>query len=159
MKRDFSKWEVLCAAPLVKDREGLKLEAYICPAGKPTIGYGHTKGVKLGTRITKEQADQMLTVDLERFKAQASRYIKVPVTKGQFIALMDFVYNLGVGSLRESTLLKLLNQGDYLGASEQFQRWVWVTTTNKEGQTVKERMKGLIERRALEKKYFLEEVT
>ena len=158
MKRDFAKWEALLAASLVKEFEGLRLEAYRCPAGVPTIGYGHTKGVVLGTRVTKEQADEMLTVDLERFKAQTARLIKVPVTKGQFIALMDFVYNLGVGALRESTLLKLLNQGDYYGAAEQFGRWVWITTTNKEGQTVKERMKGLIERRALEKKYFLEEL-
>ena len=158
MKRDFSKWEVLCAAPLVKDREGLKLEAYICPAGVPTIGYGHTKGVVLGTRITKEQADQMLTLDLERFKAQVAKCVKVQVTKGQFIALMDFVYNLGAGALRESTLLKLLNQGDYYGAAEQFKRWIYITKTNAEGQSVKERMKGLIERRALERKYFLEEL-
>lgn len=149
MKRDFAKWEVLCAAPLVKDREGLKLEAYYCPAGIPTIGYGHTKGVVLGTRVTKEQADEMLTVDLERFKAQASKYIKVQVTKGQFIALMDFVYNLGVGALRESTLLKLLNQGDYYGASEQFQRWIFCKG---------EKSKGLIARRELERQYFMEEL-
>lgn len=149
MKRDFAKWEVLCAAPLVKDREGLKLEAYICPAGVATIGYGHTKGVTLGTRVTKEQADVMLSEDLERFKAQASRYVKVQVTKGQFIALLDFVYNLGVGALRESTLLELLNQGDYYGAAEQFKRWVYCKG---------EVSKGLVKRRALERQYFLDEV-
>ena len=149
MKRDFSKWEVLCAAPLVKDREGLKLEAYICPAGVPTIGYGHTKGVVLGTRITKEQADQMLTLDLERFKAQVAKCVKVQVTKGQFIALMDFVYNLGAGALRSSTLLKKFNSGDVMGASEEFGKWVHAN-----GKV----LQGLVARRAKEREYFLDEV-
>lgn len=149
MKRDFAKWEVLCAAPLVKDREGLKLEAYICPAGKPTIGYGHTQGVVLGTRITKEQADQMLTVDLERFKAQVARCVKVQVTKGQFIALLDFAYNLGVGALRSSTLLKRFNSGDVMGAADEFPKWVHAN-----GKV----LKGLVTRRAMEREYFLNEV-
>ena len=51
-----------------------------------------------------------------------------------------------------------MNQGDYYGAAEQFKRWIYITKTNAEGQSVKERMKGLIERRALERKYFLEEL-
>lgn len=149
MKRDFARWDVLTAAPLVKEQEGLKLEAYICPAGKPTIGYGHTSDVVLGTRISKEQADQMLTVDLERFKAQASKYVKAQVTRGQFIALLDFVYNLGVGALRESTLLKKLNAGDVMGASDEFPRWVHA------GGKV---LQGLVKRRAKERSYFLDEV-
>lgn len=148
MKRDFAKWEVLCCAPLVKAMEGLSLEAYVCPAGVATIGYGHTKGVTLGTRVTKEQADVMLSEDLERFKAQASRYVKVQVTKGQFIALLDFVFNLGVGAFRGSTLLKKLNDGDVMGASDEFPKWVHAN-----GKV----LQGLAKRRALERQYFLDE--
>ena len=146
MKRDFIKWEVLTAAPLVKESEGLRLEAYVCPAGVPTIGYGHTAGVKLGTRITQADADRMLTLDLEKYKAQAAKYIHRQVTRGQFIAILDFAYNLGVRALASSTLLKLFNNGDTEGAAEQFSKWVYAA-----GKVAP----GLVARRKKEKKYFL----
>lgn len=149
MKRGFSKWEVLCAAPLVKEMEGLKLEAYICPAGKATIGYGHTGGVQLGTRITKEDADKMLTLDLEKFKAQVAKYVHVQVTRGQFIALLDFVFNLGSRSLITSTLLKKFNDGDVRGAADEFPKWVHAN-----GKV----LQGLVKRRAKEREFFLNEV-
>ena len=146
MKRDFIKWEVLTAAPLVKECEGLRLEAYVCPAGVPTIGYGHTAGVKLGTRITQADADRMLTIDLEKYKKQAAKFIHVQVTRGQFIALLDFAYNLGVKALSESTLLKKFNAGDTEGAAEEFAKWVYCA-----GKV----SKGLTLRRRKEKNYFL----
>ena len=148
MRRDFSKWEVLCAAPFIKEMEGLKLEAYICPAGKPTIGYGHTGDVQLGTRITKEDADKMLTLDLEKFKAQVRKYVHVQVTKGQFIALLDFAFNLGSRSLITSTLLKKLNDGDVRGAADEFPKWVHAS-----GKV----LPGLVKRRAKEREFFLNE--
>lgn len=157
MKREFSKWEVLCAAPLVKDREGLKLESYYCPAGIPTIGYGHTRGVMMCTRITKEEADRMLSEDLENFKRQVARYVKVPVTKGQFIALLDFAYNLGVGALAGSTLLKCLNAGNEAEAATHFADWILIKKFDENGKKYYEKSKGLIARRELERQYFVGE--
>lgn len=149
MKRDFIKWEVLCAAPLVKAMEGLSLEAYVCPAGVKTIGYGHTGKVQLGTRVTKEQADELLAEDLEKFKKQVARSVKVQVTKGQFIALLDFAYNLGARALATSTLLKKFNEGDTLGAADEFKKWVHAS-----GKV----LQGLVKRRAAERQFFLDEV-
>ena len=122
-KRDFSKWEPLIAAALVKEFEGLRLEAYLCPAGVPTIGYGHTAGVRLGTRISAEQADQLLTVDLERVRLQLLQSVKVPVSEGQFKALLSFAYNVGVAAVKDSTLLK------YLAARPKFQEEVCSQTS------------------------------
>ena len=112
-KRYFDRWEPLIAASLVKELEGLRLEAYLCPAGVPTIGYGHTRGVKLGTRISAEQADQLLTVDLERVRLQLMQSVKVPVSEGQFKALLSFAYNFGAAAVKDSTLLKYVNAGKF----------------------------------------------
>lgn len=147
MKRDFSKWEALLAASLVKEFEGLRLEAYRCPAGVPTIGYGHTQGVTMGTRIDEEQANRFLTIDLESHQRKASKYVHVQVTRGQFIALLDFIFNLGVGAFASSTLLKKLNSGDARGASEEFPKWV-----NSNGKV----LQGLVRRRKRERQIFNE---
>ena len=120
MKRDFIKWEVLTAAPLVKECEGLRLEAYICPAGVATIGYGHTAGVKLGTRITQADADRMLTLDLEKIKRRAASYILVPVTQGQFKALTSLIYNIGDLRKKAPKLLAYLNAGNTQAAAKEF---------------------------------------
>ena len=125
-KRDFSKWEPLIAASLVKEVEGLRLEAYLCPAGVPTIGYGHTRGVRLGTRISVEQANQLLTVDLERVRLQLMQSVKVPVSEGQFKALLSFAFNVGAAAVKDSTLLKYLNAGKFEAAAQEFSRWVYV---------------------------------
>ena len=98
-KRSFDRWEPMIAAGLVKEFEGLRLEAYLCPAGVPTIGYGHTRGVRLGTKISAEQADQLLTVDLERVRLQLMQSVKVPVSEGQFKALLSFAYNFGAAAV------------------------------------------------------------
>lgn len=144
-KREFSKWEALIAAPLVKKYEGLRLEAYLCPAGVPTIGYGHTKGVTLGMRIEAENADKLLSADLYKFRDEVAKLITVPVTKGQFIAVLDFVYNLGVSKFKTSTLRKKLNLGDFVGASEEFPKWCF---------SGKEKLPGLVSRRKAEQRLF-----
>ena len=110
---------------LIRQFEGLRLSAYRCPAGIPTIGYGSTAGVKLGQAITAERAEQLLREDVRQFEAAVSRLVKVPLTQGQFDALTSFAFNLGAKALEKSTLLRLLNAGDYSGAAAQFERWVY----------------------------------
>ena len=144
-KRDFSKWEPLIAASLVKEFEGLRLEAYLCPAGIPTIGYGHTRGVQLGTRISAEQADQLLTVDLERVRLQLIQSVKVPVSEGQFKALLSFAYNVGAAAVKDPTLLKYVNAEKLEAAEWEFSRWVY---------SKGERLPGLERRRAREAAVF-----
>jgi len=130
---------------LIKSFEGLRLSAYKCPADVWTIGYGTTAGVKPGQNITKERAEELLREDVKRFEQQVMRLVKVPLTQGQHDALASFVYNLGPGNLSNSTLLRLLNAGDYKGAAAQFDRW-----TKAGGKT----LAGLVRRRAAERALF-----
>lgn len=131
---------------LVRRFERCYLQAYLCPAGVPTIGVGHTRGVKLGDRCSQEQADVWLTQDLEDAAAAVSMLVRVPLTQGQFDALTSFVFNLGQRRLAESTLLILLNKGNYAAARDQFSRWVYAGG---------EKLKGLVTRRAAEAEMFL----
>jgi len=107
-----------------KQFEGLKLSAYKCPAGVWTIGYGHTQGVKQGQRITASEASTFLMSDLRNAGNQVERLLPF-LTQNQYDALTDFVYNLGIGNLRSSTLLKYIreNKSDK-EISLQFMRWV-----------------------------------
>ena len=130
---------------LIKSFEGLRLSAYKDVVGVVTIGYGTTSGVKMGDTITKERAEELLREDVARFESQVLRLVKVPLTQGQHDALVSFVYNLGAGNLSNSTLLRLLNAGDYAGAAAQFDRW------NKAGGKV---LAGLVRRRAAERALF-----
>ena len=131
---------------LIKVSEGLKLEAYQDSVGVWTIGYGTTRGVKQGMRITAAQAEEYLKTDVARFEPELSALVKVPLSQNQWDALMSFVYNLGSANLASSTLLKFLNAGDYARAADQFTRW------NKAGGTV---LPGLTKRRAAEQALFL----
>ncbi|EWC39045.1 lysozyme [Stutzerimonas stutzeri] len=132
---------------LIKSFEGLRLSAYKCPADVWTIGYGTTAGVKEGQTITKKRAEELLREDVTRFEQQVNRMVNVPLTQGQFDALVSFTYNLGAANLSNSTLLRLLNAGLYADAALQFARW------NKAGGQV---MAGLSRRRAAEQKLFEE---
>lgn len=89
---------------LIKSFEGLKLIAYLCPAGVWTIGYGHTSGVKKGQVITKAQAENMLKSDLKRYEAYVNDNVHIDLNENQFSALVSFTFNCGVGNLR--TLVK-----------------------------------------------------
>ncbi|MBP2290707.1 lysozyme [Azospirillum rugosum] len=137
------------ALDLVRTSEGLRLKAYVCPAGVPTIGYGHTAGVKMGQVITAADADAFLQADLTAAAAQVDKLVKVPLNPQQRGALASFVFNLGAGSLQSSTLLVLLNKGDYAGAAGQFGRWVCATVNG-----VKTQLPGLVKRRAAEADLF-----
>jgi lysozyme len=130
---------------LIKHFEGCRLEAYKCPAGVWTIGYGHTKGVKEGDAIEQEAAEAFLIEDLEAFEQAVARLVKVPITQQQFDALVSFTFNLGAGNLERSTLLEKLNGYQYIEVPEQMMRWV------RAGGQV---LDGLVRRRAAEAALF-----
>ena len=112
---------------LIKSFEGLRLEPYHCSAGVLTIGYGSTgPHVKAGMSITESQAATLLAKDLQRFEAGVNELVKVPLTQGQFDALVSFAFNLGCGSLENSTLLRRLNGGEDKAAvfCEELPKWV-----------------------------------
>jgi lysozyme len=135
---------------IIKGFEGCELHAYPDPGtgGDPwTIGYGHTgPEVKKGLKITKEEAEALLKKDLVKFEQGVLNLCTVQLTQPQFDALVSFAYNCGLGNLKSSTLLKLVNKGDFQGAAEQFLRW------NKAAGKV---LKGLTRRREAEKQVFL----
>lgn len=108
---------------LIKGFEGYRAEAYLCPAGVWTIGYGTTAGVKRGQTTTKALAVKMLEADLVKFEKTVNNLVKVKLTQDQFDALVAFVYNVGPGNFKGSTLLSLLNQGDYRSVPAQMLRW------------------------------------
>lgn len=143
---------------LIKEFEGCRLTAYLCPAGVWTIGYGHTgkvdgKVITVGMTITAKKATELLKSDLATFEAAVNSYVTVPITQNMFDALVSFAYNCGAGALKGSTLLKKLNAKDYDGAAAELPKW------NKAAGKV---LNGLVRRREREKQLFLhnhEEVT
>lgn len=150
MTLDSMKPSPACRA-LVCASERRYLQAYLCPAGVPTIGWGHTKGVKLGDTCSVQQADIWLSQDLEDAAVAVASQVKVPLAQGQFDALVDFVFNLGAGRLKTSTLLQLLNDGRVFAAADQFKLWVHAKV---EGKDVI--LPGLVKRRAAEAAMFLD---
>ncbi len=131
---------------LIRQFEGLRLSAYKCPAGVATIGWGATKGVRMGQTITKDEAERMLRDDAQRFADHIAALVKVKLSQHQIDALVSFVYNVGPSAFAGSTMLRLINQGLYADAARQFQRW------NKAGGEV---LPGLIRRRAAERDLFM----
>lgn len=135
---------------LIKHFEGFEPEAYKDSVGVVTIGYGHTSATYphavMGMEITESQAEEYLLNDLSTTESQVETNVTVPLTDNQFSSLVSFTFNLGVGNLRSSTLLKLLNKGDYAGAAKQFLLW------DKAGGKV---LNGLVARRRAEQDLFL----
>ena len=138
---------------LVRDFEGLNTKTYKCPAGVPTIGYGHTgPDVKMGMVITKDEAEVLLDHDLQQAGREVAHILDgISVTQTQFDALTDFVFNLGASKFKSSTLLKKLRAGDIKGAANEFLRWD--KARNESGQLVA--LKGLTLRRQAERRLFL----
>ncbi len=135
---------------LVKKSEGLLMRAYPDPAsgGAPwTIGYGHTgHDVYKGLVWTMAMAEKALTADLDTAAAVVNSCIgQVKTTQGQFDAMTDFVFNLGGGQLRTSTLLQRHLAGKYEEASEEFPKWIYASG---------KKMPGLVTRRNLEKEMY-----
>jgi lysozyme len=132
---------------LIKEFEGFRAAAYLCPAGVWTIGWGHTRGVTEHDRVTEEMATDMLIEDLAWCEAAVKQYVTVPLNQNQFDALVSFTFNLGQGALAQSTLLRLLNSGEYTAAALQFGRWVKAGTQT---------LPGLVRRREAERALFEE---
>jgi GH24 family phage-related lysozyme (muramidase) len=139
---------------LVKRFEGFRSQPYFCPAGKATVGYGFTHyadgtPVKItDAPITQQKADEMLVEMLADYGRQVAALLTVPVIQNQFDALVDFAYNLGVGNLKTSTLLKMVNFGQFDVAAEEFGKWVHVGSKT---------LPGLITRRDAERRLFTTE--
>lgn len=131
---------------LTEKEEGVRLEAYLDSVGVPTIGYGHTRGVQIGDNCTQEQAEEWLKEDVSLCEQCVNTHITVPLTQGEFDALVDFCFNLGCGSLAHSTLLSLLNSGQSNRAAEEFEKW---------DHAGGKMMAGLLRRRLEEKAEFL----
>ena len=110
---------------LLKKSEGFRNRVYLDVAGFPTIGYGHRllHPDSFPNGIDEPQAANLLACDVRDAEQAVQRLVKVPLTQGQFDALVDFTFNLGAGRLAASTLLKSLNAGRYDDAAEQLLRW------------------------------------
>lgn len=140
---------------LIKHFEGLRLQAYKCPAGIPTIGYGSTfypdgTKVKMGDSITTVQAENLLKNTLKIFERGVDDAVTVSLTDNQFSALVSFTFNVGLNAFRNSTLLRMLNLKNYNGAADQLLRW------NKAGNQT---LAGLTRRRQAERNLFLKRTT
>jgi lysozyme len=138
---------------------------YIDPVGLPTIGYGHlltasemSSGILVinGTRVNYKNGISMKQVmdlkkqDLDRFVKAVNNFVNVPLTQSMFDALVSFSFNVGTGALQRSTLLRLLNSGNYEAAANEFTKW------NRAGGRV---LSGLTRRREAEKRMFLSEIS
>lgn len=139
---------------LIEEFEGCRLVAYYDSVGVLTIGYGHTNNtasareypVYPGEQISMEQAQTILKADLVTYENAVNNAVKVPLTQGEFDALVSFTYNLGIGTLRNSDLLAYLNSKNYSAAANCFTEYVYA------GGTV---LAGLVRRREAEKELFL----
>ena len=130
---------------LIKEFEGLRLTAYKCPAGVYTIGYGHTRGVKRGMKITEEEASAYLTADLRNSEKAVEQYDRIyHWNQSEFDALVSFTFNCGAANLRS-----LLRNG----RRNRSQIAATLPLYRKAGGKV---LKGLERRRAAEKALFLE---
>lgn len=135
---------------LIKKFEGLRLTAYVCPAGVLTIGYGHTGAdVKPGMRISEEEAERLLWKDTESAQQTVSSFVSVKLNQNEYDALVSFTFNVGPTAFVNSTLLRLLNHGaDRKVVAGEFGRWVKAGSDKP--------VPGLVRRREEEKKLFLE---
>lgn len=131
---------------LIKRFEGLSLQVYHDMVGLLTVGYGHRTNLPWGEQITQQQADDMLTTDLDAVSDQLKAVLKVELTDNQFSALVSFVYNLGIGAFQHSTLCKLVNTRCVSQASLEFEKW-----DHAGGKIVS----GLLRRRIAERDLFL----
>lgn len=143
------------AVNLIKEFEGFKDYAYIDTDGTPVIGYGLSRingvPVRIGDRITPSEADSALDAHLREIQQELAKVVKVELTEQQLSALASISFNVGVGAIKNSTLLRKINAQDYAGAANEFLRW---DKANMRGRLVQ--LPGLSRRRAAERNLFLQ---
>lgn len=132
--------------PIRKTPDGPVHVAYVDAVGVNTICHGHTADVRLGDTATPAMCKQWMLEDLQTADDAVERLVKVDLTDYQRVSLWSFIYNVGSGNFASSTLLKLINAGQFCAASKQFKRW------DKGGGRV---LRGLTKRRAAEADLFL----
>lgn len=136
---------------LIKNWEELRLKSYKpTPNDVWTIGWGHTKNVLPNQTISEEEAEAFFKEDTAWVEDFIKKYIKVPLSQNQYDAVASWVFNIGAGNAKTSTLIRKLNAKDYEGAAHEFPRW------NKQKGKV---LNGLTKRRAEEMQYFLRSPT
>ncbi|MAR56414.1 MAG: muraminidase [Rickettsiales bacterium] len=128
---------------LIQQFEGFSPVIYTCPAGYLTIGYGHVIRAEenFSDGIDRRWAEELLKRDLRIAEAAVLRLITVPLSDGQFDALVSFTFNLGAGALQRSTLRRKVNRSEHASAADEFHRWVYASGR---------KLPGLIRRRAAE---------
>jgi len=135
---------------LIKRFEGFSPIVYICPAGWPTIGYGHVvrdqEREQYEDGIDEEVGEALLRNDVEKSGRAVLRLIRVALDDGQFDALVSFTFNLGSGALQRSTLRRRVNREEHEAAPAEFRRWVWAGGR---------RLKGLMRRREAEAQLYV----
>lgn len=129
MQNDDKYYLSVSAVRFIKNHEGYRGEAYKCPAGVWTIGYGHTATAKPGMKITQEQGEQLLRNDLKRFETAVRNHlagIDLPSNEA-FAALVSFTFNVGINAFARSTLLRVVraNPRDFKSIRAQFNRWIY----------------------------------
>ena len=138
------------AIDLIKQFESLRLDAYVCPAGVWTVGWGHTDGVREGLRITEDLAEEFLRQDVELVERGLAKVIRSPLTQGQHDALVSLCFNLRGGALRlpaiAPKLVARINEGDFAAAADEL-----LDIDRANGQV----MPGLVRRRAAERSLFV----
>ena len=134
---------------LIKRFEGFSPTVYICPAGYPTIGYGHLvhdhEQDRYQQGITEQEAEDLLRRDAQAAERAVLRLIDVPLTDGQYDALVSFTFNLGAGALQRSTLRRKVNREQHAEVPAQLMRWVWAGGR---------KLKGLQKRRKIESRFY-----
>ena len=130
---------------LIKRFEGFSSSVYICPAGYPTIGYGHVvrdeDGEQFSDGIDQNKGEELLRQDVHWAERGVLKLIDVLLTDGQFDSLVSFTFNLGAGALQRSTLRRKVNREEHDDVPVQFKRWVWAGGR---------KLRGLIKRRGIE---------
>jgi lysozyme len=136
---------------LIKEFEGYSAKPYLCPAQVWTIGYGSTRYedgryvTAKDPHIDEAKALAIMEVTLKEYESAVNRYVKVPINQNQFDALVSFAYNLGNKALLNSTLLRRINQGNFLAANHEFKKWVFANGI---------KLQGLVRRREAERILF-----
>ena len=134
----------------IKKHEGVRYVAYRDAVNVPTICHGSTRKVYMGERATPAECEERLLEDATYAGKGVAKGVKVKLTQGQYDALVSFVFNVGETKFYHSTLLRKINAGDCWGAGKEFDRWVYADG---------KRLKGLVSRRADERKRWEEGCT